>query len=117
MKKVLSVLCVLVLVVMLTACGKKTMVGTYKLIEMEANGEKADAKMLETLGIKMELVVNDDKTAVLKMDGEQDEKLTYNDKEFIGKDEETGEDMSISYTLDGKKLTLSKDGEKMVFEK
>ena len=54
--------------------------------------------------------------AYLDIAGDKTE-LTYDDKTFTGKDEETGEEESIPYTLDGDKLTLSKDGSKMVFKK
>ena len=55
MKKILTVLCVMVIAFMLTACGSKT--GTYKLVEMiGASGEKVDSKMIEQFGMTMELV-------------------------------------------------------------
>ena len=115
MKKILSVLCVMVNAFMLTACGSKT--GTYKLVEMvSSSGEKIDASMLEQFGLTMELIIKDDKNAVLKADGEE-QALTYDDKVFTGKDAETGEEKSIPYTLEGSTLTLTEDGEKLVFKK
>ena len=115
MKKILSVLCVLVVAFMLTACGSKT--GTYKLVEMiGASGEKVDSKMIEQFGMTMELVIKDDKNAVLKAGGEE-KTLTYDDKNFTGKDDETGEEESFPYTLEGNTLTLTQDGEKLVFKK
>lgn len=115
MKKILSILCVMVIAFMLTACGSKT--GTYKLVEMvSASGEKIDATTLEQYGLTMELIIKDDKNAVLKADGEE-KPLTYDDKTFTGKDDETGEEESIPYTLEGNTLTLTQDGEKLVFKK
>ena len=64
----------------------------------------------------MELIIKDDKNAVLKAAGEE-KQLTYDDKNFTGKNDETGEDESIPYTLEGNTLTLTQDGEKMVFKK
>lgn len=115
MKKILSIFGIFVVVIMLTACGGK--VGTYNLVEMESNGQKVDAAALEQYGIKMQLVIKDEKNALLKVEGEEEKALTYDDKVFIGKDEETGEEESVPYTLDGNTLTLSKDGETMVFKK
>ena len=114
MKKILSVLCVLVVAFMLTACGSKT--GTYKLVSMESAEMKLTAEDLEKYGMTMELIIKDDKNAVLKAAGEE-KQLTYDDKNFTGKNEETGEDESIPYTLEGNTLTLTQDGEKMVFKK
>lgn len=116
MKKILSVLCVLVLTVMLTACGKETIVGKYTVVEMSSGGQTMSAETLKSLGMTIELEVKEDKTAFLSMMGEGIE-LTYDDKAFTGKDEETGEEKSIPYKLDGKKLTLEIEGEKIVFQK
>ena len=115
MKKVFSIICLVILVSIMTACGKN-MIGTYKLLEMESGGQKFSAKDLEALGIKMELVVKEKKKAVFSLDGEEQE-LTYNDKEFIGKNLETSEEEIIPYNLDGNKIILEKNGEKLVFEK
>ena len=115
MKKILSLVCLFVFAIILTACSSG-MKGTYKLVEMAAGEEKYDAKQLEALGIKMELVVKDDKTAEITMDGETIT-LTYNDKEFTGKDQTTGEEKSIPYTVDGNKIILTDDGETMTFQK
>lgn len=115
MKKILSIACLFVFAILLTACSSG-LKGTYKLVEMAAGEEKYDAKTLETLEIKMELVVKDDKTAELTLDGETIS-LTYNDKEFIGKDQSTGEEKSIPYTVDGNKIILTDDGETMTFQK
>ena len=116
MKKVFSFLAIFIVAIMLTACGSK--VGTYKLVEMEAGGEKVDAASLEQFGLKMELIIKDDKNAVLKIaDDEKETALTYDDKTFTGIDEETGEEESIPYTFEGNKIILSQDGQKLVFQK
>ena len=114
MKKILSILCVMVIAFMLTACGSKT--GTYKLVSMESAEMNLTAEDLEKFGMTMELIIKDDKNAVLKANGEE-KTLTYDDKTFTGKDDETGEEESIPYTLEGNTLTLTQDGEKLVFKK
>ena len=116
MKKILGFLSILVVTIMLTACGNKGMVGTYELLEMEENGEKLDASAFSDLGITFSLEIQEGNKAYLDMAGDKTE-LTYDDKTFTGKDEETGEEESIPYTLDGDKITLSKDGSKIVFKK
>lgn len=116
MKKILGFLSVLIITIMLTACGNKSMVGTYELYEMEENGEKMDASTFTNLGITFSLVIEDGNKAYLDMAGDKTE-LTYDDKVFTGKDEETGEEESIPYTLDGDKITLSMDESKIVFKK
>ena len=115
MKKLLSILFIVVLITVTTACGKN-MIGTYKLLEMESSGQKFTAKELETLGIKMELVIKDNEKAVFSIDGDSQE-LTYNDKEFIAKNVETNESRSYSYQFDGNKIIMEKDGEKLTFQK
>ena len=115
MKKLLSILFIVVLITATTACGKN-MIGTYKLLEMESSGQKLTAKELETLGIKMELVIKDNEKAVFSIDSDKQE-LTYNDKEFIGNNVETGEKESIPYQLDGNKIIMKKNGEKLTFQK
>lgn len=116
MKKILSVLCVLVLTVMLTACGKDSIVGKYTAVEMSSEEQTMSIETLKSLGMTIELEVKDDKTAKLSMMGESVD-LTYDDKTFTGKNEETGETESISYKLEGNKLTLEMKDEKIVFEK
>ena len=117
MKKVLSILCVFVLAIMLTACSKG-MTGTYKLVEMSSGGEKVGEETLKTLGIQMELKIKDDKNAVLSMDGDEVE-LTYDGSTFTGKDLETGEVKSIPYKVDGNKIIITDtdEGEEMTFKK
>ena len=115
MKKILSLLCVLVLTFMLTACGS-SIVGKYTAIEMVSNGKTVTADDLKNYGMTIELEVKDDKTAHLSMLGEEID-LTYDDKVFTGKDDETGESKGIPYTLNGNKLTLEIEGEKIVFKK
>ena len=115
MKKLLSILFIVVLITATTACGKN-MIGTYKLMKLESSGENFTAKDLETLGIKMQLVIKDNGKAVFSIDGDSQE-LTYNDKEFIGNNVETGEKEIIPYQLDGNKIIMEKNGEKLTFQK
>ena len=116
MKKTLSIICIFVVALMLTACGSKGLSGTYKLVEVEANGQKMTSEDIKNYGMSMELTIKDDKNATLKSD-DSEVALTYDDKQFTGKDQETGEMTSIPYTVSGNTLTLTEDGEKLIFKK
>ena len=115
MKRLLSIISIIVLASALTACGK-SIVGNYKLLEIESSNEKISAEDLDELRIKMELVVKDDKNAELILDGES-QVLTYDDKEFVSKNLETGESEIMTYKVDGDKIIVDKNGEKLTFQK
>ncbi len=122
MKKFLGGLLLVVLVFGMTACGSKDkkeskstdIVGTYKMVEMTAGDESIKGEELEEYGLVYTLKVNKDKTATLSLGEDDAEKLKYDDKYFFPEDDE---DDKVSYKVDGKKLTLSDDDTKMVFEK
>ncbi|MCR5684478.1 MAG: hypothetical protein K6G81_03535 [Lachnospiraceae bacterium] len=117
MKKVLALLLALVMVFSLTACGgAKLSAGSYKLTKMIADGEEQDTDYIQQLAAEgvffAALVINDDKTAALKMFGEDDEKLTFDGKQFTA---DNGD--KINYTVDGDNITLKDSSTSMIFKK
>ena len=115
MKKVFGILCITLLISIVTACGKG-MIGTYELLEMESSGERYTAKDFKTLGIKYQLIIQDNNNAIFSLDGLQ-QQLTYNEKEFISKNLTTGENEYIPYKIENNKIIIEKNGEKFVFQK
>ena len=118
MKNILYGLMVIVIVISITACGKEdnSINGTYNLIELSNSEETYNKSVINQLGLKFQLIIKDDKNAVLEMSLEKME-LTYDDKVFTGTNNETGEKESIPYTRNGNRITITLDDEKMVFEK
>ncbi len=113
MKKIICGLMIFIVFIMLTACGKNnSMIGSYQLIEMTKEEEIYTKKMINQLGLKIELIIKDDNNAILDFSGEE-RNLTYDDKEFIDIDEE----QKIPYIKENNKITIQMDNEKMVFEK
>ena len=116
MKKIVYSVVVLLEIVFLTACGKNSFIGTYKLVEISNATESYSKKMIEELGLNYELIIVDEKKATLKMMGENLD-LTYDDKKFLGVNKETNEEESIPYTKENNQIKISIGDEKMVFEK
>lgn len=116
MKKFLLVFVALFCTVLLVGCGteyRKKMAGTYVISSMKSDSETVTAEQMKKLGIKYELVVKDDGTALLNM-GDDKTKLEYDEKYF----NEKGDSKSkIKYSIKGKTLTLSDDDMSMEFKK
>ncbi len=112
MKKFLSVLLTVVLVLSLAACGKGTGdAGFYVLTSLSGDGMTLDKDTLELLGLygTMYLELREDGTGVLSMGDGDDLALTWK-KGVITADGE-----SSKYTLKGDELTIEIDGAAMVF--
>lgn len=116
MKKVVSIVLCLVLVLSLAACGGSgsSKAGTYALAEMSMGGETFDAATLEAMGMSMDMF-----SMELKEDGtgsmtfmDESEDFKWDDKAIK---DSTGTE--IPYTYKDGKITLEMDGETLVFEK
>lgn len=100
------------------ADAAKNFIGTWKLTSMEAEGEiigEGDIALMESLGMKSSLTLNEDKTAVLTLIGESIDctwEVTDASKATIKVEGDTAD-----LTLAGDNLTLSSDGNKMMFVK
>lgn len=121
MKKVLSIVLCMVLVLSLAACGGSgsklpaDRVGTYSFYEMTSEGETISKDMLASLGMdemfSMELKA--DGTGSMTVYDEAGN-ITWDEKTI--KDEGTGE--NIEYTFEGGKITMTtEDGDVLVFQK
>ena len=114
MKKIISVLLVFMLTVTLTACGKSTHAGTYKLVsvggeEVVYNNENSPFGAL--VDAAYELVLNKDGTGSMNILGFET-KLTWDSKSITIQ----GETMPLSFS--GNKLQIGTDKDTvMVFKK
>ena len=123
MKKAIILVFSLILVLSLASCGKKAENGGseetksnipngfYKLIELEEDGEPVapeDLELMESLGLKIYLKVNEDHSGYLNIFGEKSE-LSFDENNI------TLEGESVPYTFDGTTISIEKDGSKMVF--
>ena len=114
MKRVISIICVAVLLISLcslTACKdkKEELHATYKLVEVSMGKTSIP---LENLGYE---------NAMLKFDGDTATMSDFNGMTStlkVNAEEQTLEDSTstLSYTIDGKTLTMEGDGLVMVFE-
>lgn len=110
-KILLSVLVILSILASFAACGSKGPSGTYELVSMEMDGETVDADMLKEFGVEATITFNSDGTGSVDMMGDKEE-FTWKGNTLTADDGE-----EISFKLEGDKLTLESDGEKMVFSK
>lgn len=113
MRKVLSVVLIVAMILTFAACGKKTSsaAGTYVLESMTSEGITMKMEDLAALGMSeddFKLVLNEDGTGSMEVYGESQE-LTWDDKNL------TADGESIAYTLSGDELTISAEGATMVF--
>lgn len=112
-RKVLSVVLVVAMLLTFAACGKKTSspAGTYVLESMTSEGVTMKMEDLAALGMSeddFKLILNEDGTGSMEVYG-QSQELTWDDKTL------TAEGESIAYTLSGDTLTISVEGNSMVF--
>ena len=109
MKKILALTLILVMVFALCACGggKNAAVGTWKLTGL-FEGEEDYSAYLAMLGMDLTLVLNEDGTGTMEMMGEKID-ITWADGKIINEGE------SLSFSVDGDTLTISEEGERMVF--
>jgi hypothetical protein len=110
MKKLVALCLVLVLVVAMVACGgggKNPAVGTWKLTGL-FEGEEDYSAYLAMLGMDLTIVLNEDGTGTMEMMGEKLD-ITWADGKIMNEGE------SLSFSVDGDTLTISEEGERMVF--
>lgn len=108
-KKILFSLVIIIGVFALVGCGSN-MVGKYSIYTVSEGKTTFKEDQLKTLGVDYKLEVKSDKTAVMKLAGEE-YKMKYNDKYFITKNDKT------KYTFKDGKIIFAKDNMKMVFKK
>ena len=121
-KKLVTIISISILLIgtlfILTGCGKKfdmkKMAGKYELVEMSENDKsynKEELAKLKEYGITFTLELKEDGTGTIELYG-QSSNVKY-DENNITIDEDTA-----SYSVDDNyKITIEKDGMKMVFEK
>ena len=119
MKKALLVLFALMLVVCLTSCGDPEEIGTYELDSMTEDGETMSMKDLKDMyaayGMDMpefSLTLTKDGKGKLVAAGEASD-ITWDSKAKTM----TNNGETISYTFKDNKITLSDEGQAMVFVK
>lgn len=102
----------------LTGCQGKSDAGRYDVYSMTANGETMTLDQLkelyEGMGIdfpEMYLQLNEDGTGKLVMGDDDSNTVEWKAGVIIADGEE------IKYTIDGDKLSMEKDGQKVVFKK
>ena len=121
----LAAVCSFVLCFALVGCGggkggdaSKNFVGYWKLTGGEMDGEEIDASyisLMESLDLTISLTLNEDGTAKFVLFGDE------TDSTWEAKDASTMkisvEGVSLEGKLDGGKLSLDLEGEKLIFEK
>ena len=102
----------------LTGCQGKSDAGRYNLYSMTENGETHTVDQLkelyEGMGIDfpdMYLQLNEDGTGELVLGDDDSNKVEWKPGVIIANGEEA------KYTIDGDKLSMEKDGKKIVFKK
>ena len=102
----------------LTGCQGKSDAGRYDVYSMTANGETYTLDQLkelyEGMGIDfpdMYLQLNEDGTGELVLGDDDSNKVEWKPGVIIANGEEA------KYTIDGDKLSMEKDGKKIVFKK
>lgn len=119
--RIIAIICSIVALLAVIAAGtvciyqalnSVDIAGTYKLTGMEKDGkDQSDSlSLLKDLGLSASLELNEDKTGVLHLFGE-DEDLTYNRTTFTIDGNETG------YTYDDDKIIFEDSGTKLTFTK
>lgn len=113
MKKVISALLIVTLLVCFVACGSKGPSGRYEFVSAEASGMTFTAESLAAMGLEMDMYIqfNSDGTGNLSAMGEE-ESFTWKDNVMT---DSTGSEMT--FELDGKTIIIEQDDVKLVFEK
>ena len=113
MKKTLSAVALALVAVLLMGClvacgGGKISDGTYKLVQMTADGKDISDQLsaMEQYGMSLDLVVSGDKATLM------DQEMTIKDGKFTASD-----GSSAAFTVNGNKITVEEGNNKMVFEK
>lgn len=109
MKKILSLLLIVSLLLCITACAKKPD-GRYNIESMTMGDTTFSADQLKETGIEMYIVFNSDGTGALCYGSEED-RFTWTDSKLTN---ETGEE--IEYTFDGTYITLVEGATTVVFK-
>jgi len=93
--------------------SEKNIAGTYELVEMSDTTQiysTEDLESLKKLGITLSMELREDRTGAIDLFGEAME-LTYDSKNI------TVNDQPAPYTIYEDRITLEKDGDKLVFQK
>ncbi len=116
MKKIVALTLVLVMVLALCACGgssdsdKNPAVGTWKISGLFESGEDY-TEYMDAFGFTgLAIVLNEDGTGSMTMDGETAD-IKWEDGKIINPN--TNE--SLTFTIDGDKLTIQEDSVELVF--
>ncbi len=112
MKKILLVLVLLCSVLFITGCGKESIVGNYKIVEIVEGDTTLDKNKIKDNNINYTLKVKKDKTAVLNLDERIN--LKYNDKYFYSTEDSSDK---VAYTFIDNKVIMEIDDLKLTFEK
>lgn len=113
MKKVISALLIVAMLVCLVACGSKGPNGRYDLEKAEMEGMSFTAESLAAMGLEMDMYIqfNSDGTCIMSAMGETEE-LTWEGTTLT---DSTGE--SMDFVQDGDTITISANGVSLVFSK
>lgn len=125
MKRALSLLMLLAMMVSLVACGgggdTSEAAGTYNLTKMDANGVTVDIKELSGqsgVEVKISLILEEGGNFTLDMGALSGEEAISGTWEAKGSDLKlTSEGDEVTATLDGTTVTMEEDGQVLVFEK
>lgn len=112
-KRVLAILCAVLMLVSLAACGdkeeEKKLEGDYTFVEAEGSG----AEIYNSLKEDIALTIDSSDVGTMTVSDYYSTELKFNTD--TGK--VTIEGVSVPYTFDGKTLTIEDSGGKMVFKK
>lgn len=107
MKKILGILLSMLLAVSLFACGggaKNSDAGYYIMDSVKEGDSEISADDLKEFGLTGYVVLNDDGTGVMSVEGEEPADIEWGNGKFKADDEE------VEYTIDGDILTVEIEG-------
>ena len=118
----LIVIMVIAMIMTLSACGgKTTLPGNWKISSLETGGVKFSAKDAAAMGFSFEVSLNEDKTASIETLGIELKGTWKTNDDITAVADVTieGSPTSSTFTfkLDGNKLIMDQDGQKITFEK
>lgn len=112
-KKVLLICILFISLFIITGCGNDSIVGKYKIIEVNEGEIVIKGESLEKSKLNFTFTIKKDGTAILDMIDEK-ENLKYDDECFYSKDDKSDK---MPYTYKDGKIILTEDDMKMIFEK
>lgn len=119
MKKLLSLLLVVVLTFSLVGCGNsnsaKDLAGNYKAVSVKANGQEVDLSTLESAGMSVSLTIEEDGNGTMEFSGQKIELVfDADDMKVKSKDDKDG---VLDFTFENDKLSFGYEGTEFSFEK